>query len=376
MKHYVGMDLHSTNTYIGIIDDEDKRVLKGKFSNDLNVILKVLNPYKEAISGVVVESTFNWYWLVDGLMEQGYKVHLAHPAATVQYNGLKYTNDKHDAFFLAKLLLLGILPEGYIYPKEERQIRDLLRKRLMLVRQSTTHILSFKSLVNRNIGISINSNDIKKLEEDDIDSMFKNEHLILSAKANISTMNYLKDRIKHIEKIVLKETKLKPEFERLLTVPGIGKVLGLTIALETGNINRFKEPGNYASYCRCVNSKRISNEKSKGQNNRKNGNKYLSWAFIEAANKSKQFCPYAKMFIEKKVSKRNFIVAIKALAHKLARACYYIMRDNVNYDISRIFSVPKETIKKGDGSKPAKGLDKEPKAPIGNTAVAKTLVRV
>lgn len=367
MINYVGMDLHSTNTYVGILDENEKRVFKGRFPNNLSVLLEVLKPFKKSTEGVVVESTFNWYWLVDGLMEEGYKVHLAHPPACIQYSGLKYSNDKQDAFFLARLLKLNILPTGYIFPKEERQLRDLLRKRSQLVRQRTLNILSFKSLVNRNTGISLNSNNIKMIKEDDIDTMFENKNLVLSAKSNIATIKYLNGGIKKINEKVLESARLKPEYELLLTVPGIGRVLALTISLETGNIKRFDSPGNYASYCRCVGSKRISNEKKKGENNRKNGNKYLAWAFVEAANFSKRFCPYAKAFYNRKLIKANNTLAIKALAHKISRACYHIMNDKVPYDVYKIFGKP-INLDKGDGSKPKKGTGLRAKAPIGRTA--------
>ena len=103
--------------------------------------------------GVVVESTFNWYWIVDFLSEAGYRVHLANPAAIQKYSGLKHSDDKHDAFWLAEMLRLGILPEGYIYPKEERPIRDLLRKRGHLVRLRTSLILSLQNIVTRNLSV-------------------------------------------------------------------------------------------------------------------------------------------------------------------------------------------------------------------------------
>jgi len=367
-KLYVGLDLHSNSTYVGVIDSKERRVLKGKFPNQLEVILALLEPYKKRIVGVVVESTFNWYWLVDGLMDNGYKVHLAHPAAFKQYNGLKYTDDEHDAFFLAKMLQLGILPEGYIMPREERHLRDLLRKRLKLVRQRTTHILSFKSLVSRNQAISMDSNKIKTLTEESIDGMFENEHLVISAKANIAIMNYLKEKIVEIEKQIRKVTQLKPEHDFLITVPGIGKSLVLTVMLETGDINRFKAVGNYASYCRCVSSKRLSNNKSKGENNRKNGNKYLAWAYVEIANCAKRYCPQARAFYLKKSMKTNKTLAIKALAHKLARACYYIMKDNVAFDVTKIFGKP--ILKNGCGREPNWGLGHQPSAPIGQPAAA------
>jgi transposase len=239
----------------------------------------------------------------------------------------------------------------------------------MLVHQRTQHILSFKSLMNRNQSEHICSNEIKKLKESDIDQLITDKHLNLSAKANIAMMNSLKERIKLIEKEVLACARLKSEFEKLMTVPGIGKSLALTIWLETGNIHRFKSPGAYASYCRCVPSRRISNEKSKGQNNRKNGNKYLAWAFVEAANFAKRFNQIVNKYYTKKQLKTNKIIAIKALAHKLSKACYYIMKDHVEFDEIKLFGIPKIS-DIGYGSKPERGLACKPSAPIGYTSVA------
>lgn len=279
MKHYGGIDLHSNSSYLGIMDEDDRKVLQKKLPNELCEVLKVLKPYKKKMEGIVVESTFNWYWLVDGLMENGYKVHLANPSAIKQYEGLKHSDDSRDAFHLAHLLKLDILPEGYIYPKEGRPVRDLLRKRSQLVRQRTMNILSFKNLVSRNLGKQISSNEIKRLKEEDVENLFQEEYLIIAGKANIATIRFLTERIKEIEKAVLKKAKLKDEYKNLLTAPGIGTILALTIMLETGDIKRFSEVGNYVSYCRCVRSSRISNGKIKGEGNRKNGNKYLSWAY-------------------------------------------------------------------------------------------------
>jgi len=354
-KYYVGLDLHANNTVIGISDENDHRILKGRFPNNLEAISEALMFYKDCIVGVVVESTFNWYWLVDGLMEQGYTLHLANPGAIKQYNGLKFTDDEHDAFFLAKLLRLGILPQGYIYPKNDRHLRDLLRKRLKLVRERTMHYLSLKSLINRNTGLNIPSARLKVIDESDLRSMLANTHLFLSAKITLDAIHYLSQEIKSLEKILLMEARLKPEFEKLLSVEGIGKILAMTIALETGDVNRFPTVGDFSSYCRCVGSLRLSDNKKKGENNRKNGNQYLAWAFVEASHFHRRFCPQAGAFFQRKVTQRNKNVAVKALAHKLARACYYIMRDRVSYDKTKVFGVPIQS-DKGSGSKPIRGL--------------------
>ena len=337
MKLYGGVDLHCNNSYLGIIDKKERRVFKKKLPNDLHEILRALKPYRKDLEGIVVESTFNWYWLVDGLKENGYRVHLANPSAIRQYEGLKHSDDARDAFHLAQLLKLDILPEGYIYPKEERPVRDLLRKRLQLVRQKTSHILSFKNLVSRNLGFQMPGNDIKKLSEEDVKDMFKEEHLVMAGQANIATMHFLKERITEIEKVVLKRAKLKEEYHNLLTVPGIGKILALTIMLETGDVTRFPAVGNYVSYCRCVGSTRISNGKSKGEGNRKNGNKYLSWAYVEASNFAIRGYPYVRSYYQKKSAKTNNIVAIKAVSHKLARASYYVVRGQEVFNPKKAF---------------------------------------
>jgi transposase len=159
MKLYGGIDLHSNNSVIALSDEEDKVVYRRRLANDLELVLAELTPFDDAIEGLVVESTYNWYWLVDGLMEAGYRVHLANTAAIVQYEGLKYTDDDSDARWLAKLLRLGLLPEGYIYPKEERAVRDLLRRRSKLVQQHTSNLQSVQNLLARNRGHSLSANE-------------------------------------------------------------------------------------------------------------------------------------------------------------------------------------------------------------------------
>ena len=335
---YCGIDLHSNNSVVVLIDDEDRAVYEKRLPNSLEVILLELSRYRKKIAGVVVESTFNWYWLVDGLQEEGYKVHLANTAAIKQYEGLKYTDDKSDARWLAHILRLGILPEGYIYPKEERAVRDLLRKRSQLVRQRSVHILSIQNLMSRNTGRSMSGTKIKTLTELDVDGMFGSDDVAAAVKCNLRACRFLAKEIIMLEKMILSRASIRPEYENLLTVDGIGKALALTIMLETGDISRFGKVGNFASYCRCVDSRRISNEKKKGENNGKNGNKYLAWAFVEAANFAIRYNQFIRRFYERKKAKRNGIVAIKAVAHKLARACYHILKDNVPFSVELAFS--------------------------------------
>ncbi len=338
MKLYGAIDLHSTNNVLVLINEQDQVVYQKRLPNDLPMIVEQLSAYQTSLEGIVVESTYNWYWLVDGLMDKGHRVHLANTAAIQQYEGLKYTDDHSDARWLAHLLRLGVLPEGYIYPKQERAVRDLLRKRSQLVRYRTANLLSIQNLFTRNTGSSIRANQIKELDTQQVDELLPNEDLALAVKANLSVMCSADEQTEILERTVTQRAKLRPQFSFLKTVPGIGQILALTIMLETGDIRRFQSVGNFASYCRCVGSQQISNGKRKGSGNTKNGNKYLGWAFVEAANYAIRFNAKIKNFYQRKKSKTNGIVAIKAVAHKLCRACYYIMRDQVSFDVTQAFA--------------------------------------
>ena len=337
MRLYVGIDLHSTNMYVAIMDHQFRRIFKRRIANDLDLVLSVLEPYRHDLHGIAVESTYNWYWLVDGLMAAGYTVHLAHTAGNKQYEGIKHTDDKDDALFLAHLLALGILAQGYIYPKEDRPVRDLLRKRLFLVRQRTAHILSFQAMIQRHKGVKIGVNDIKKLKSADGENLFEQKHLCLSAQTTICCIAFLTDHIRQLEKAVKEQIKVRKPFQYLLTVPGIGNILGLTIMLEVGQINRFPQVGNFASYARCVRTDRVSNGKSKGKGNRKNGNRYLAWAFAEASHFSIRYNDTLRRYYQRKLAKTNAAVAAKAVSNKLARACYYIIKDQVPFRQEALF---------------------------------------
>jgi len=336
MKLYSAADLHSNNHFLAIIDEQDKRVLEKRLPNDLATTLKTLEPYRAGIVGIAVESTFNWYWLVDGLIEAGYTVKLVNTSKVRQYEGLKYTDDRHDAFWLAHQMRLGILPTGYIYPKEQRAVRDLLRERRRLVRQRTTNVLSTQSTLWRHTAIRLPAKVILGEKEAQWPEL-SDTNTKLGVQAHRATITVLNKQIEAIERTVLKHLKPVPEYKMLLTVPGIGPVIAWTIALEAGDLSRFANVGHFASYCRCVDSKRTSNDKKKGENNAKNGNPYLAWAFFEAAHFAIQFLPAAKRFYEKKAAQRNPILAMKALSHKMARACYYVMRDKVPFDPMRLF---------------------------------------
>jgi transposase len=265
-------------------------------------------------------------------------VHLANTVAIKKYEGLKHSGDETDARYLAHLLRLGILPTGTILPKEQRAVRDLARKRMQLVRSRTTHILAIENITARQFGARMNSNQVKKLTNDEIDKMPLHADVALALKANLAVITAVNTQIDLLEKHLQEIITERSAYGLLISVPGIGKILATTILLETGPIERFTDVGNFASYARCVDSVHTSNGKKKGEGNTKNGNKYLAWALIEAANFARRYSAEARRFYERKKAKTNNVVAIKALAHKLARACYHILKDGKPFDVARCFA--------------------------------------
>lgn len=335
---YSGIDLHSTNSVVVVSDETDHVVCRRRAPNDLALILATLAPYREELVGVVVESTYNWYWLVDGLQAAGYRVHLANTAAMKRYEGLKYSDDDADAAYLAHLLRLGILPTGYICPVKQRALRDLARKRLQLTRSRTLHILSVEGNLARQKGSRISSRAVKQLTEETLNTFELSENVTAAMAANVAVIQTLNVQIDKLEARLRSQVRPQADFALLTTTPGIGEILATTVMLETGSIERFAAVGNFTSYARCVNSKRISNGKKKGEGNVKNGNRYLAWAFVEAANFARRYCPEAKRFFERKKAHTNNIVATKALAHKLARACYHMLKEKKPFDVKRCFA--------------------------------------
>ena len=337
MALYCGIDLHSRDCWLAILDEGLKVVQEAKVGNDLEALLQVLEPFREDMKGVAVESTFNWYWLVDGLADAGYQMHLTNTWAVKQWEGLKYSDDRHDARWLAHLLALKILPEGYIYPKHERPVRDLLRRRSFLVKKRTSFLLAMRGAFENRTGLRTSSNEVKQWTREGVEAFWDDATIALGITCLMEPMKVLDSQIQAVEKEALRHARLRDEFSPLLSVWGVGKILALTVMYEVGEISRFNKVGNFASYCRLVKTARLSAGKRKGSGNARNGNPYLSWAFSEAAHYAVRYHPEAKKYLQRKTSKTNGIVAIRALAHKLARASYYVMKDQVDFDPERVF---------------------------------------
>src|SRR5215475_8065841 len=245
-KVMAGIDLHSNNVVIGIMDTDGKRVRSAKVPCELKEIVKVLAPFKKRLERVAVESTYNWYWLVDGLQALQYPVVLANPGGMQQYSGIKHADDTNDAFFLAELLRLGILPTGHIYDAQLRPVRDLLRRRLTLAHHRTSQMLSFKSLYTRTTGQEMSLSQLKGIEIKAAQELYEHPANQLIARMQIEHIEQLSRSVDKIEKVVLASARELPCYAKLTSLPGVGRILGMTITMEVGDIKRFAGPGNFA----------------------------------------------------------------------------------------------------------------------------------
>jgi transposase len=240
MALYWGIDLHSNNHVVVAIDEEDHRVFEKRLGNDLELTLSALAPYRQELVGVAVESTVNWYWLVDGLQAAGYPMKRVNTTAVQHYAGLKYTDDRDDAYWLAHLLWLGLLPTGSIYPKEQRGIRDLLRCRMPLVPTASQQLISLQSPLWRQTGEKVSSG---RLRQAGYRVELAGAAERLAAEATLQGYRAIQDELELLERVLLEVVKPRKDFQVLTTIPGDGAILGMTIALETGDIHRFADVG-------------------------------------------------------------------------------------------------------------------------------------
>ena len=247
MPLYAAIDLHSNNGVLSVIDDEERVRYEKRLPNDLAQVLRALEPFRGELAGVAVESTYNWYWLVDGLIEHDHPVRLVNTSAVPQYAGLKFGNDHSDARHLAHLMRLKILPEGYIYPREQRGLRDLLRLRFRLVQQATRVTHAVQVAFARRTGGRLTMPDLLDLDDATLTKRFSHPCERLAMASQLALREDVEKRVVQVEKQVLRQLRDDPARKAVQTVPGIGPVLGATIVLESGPMERFDQVGNYLS---------------------------------------------------------------------------------------------------------------------------------
>ena len=238
---------------------------------------------------------------------------------------------------MAQGLRLGVLPEGYIYPKAARAVRDVLRKRAHLVRQHTANVLSVQNILARHTGSRFSAKRIHACTQADLEDLLPEANQVLAVTSSLALLDCLRQQINTLAKAVTTSLQPTPGAAQLLPVDGIGTMLAQTIGRETGDMGRVLTVGNSAADCRWVKSTKISNGKRKGPGNVNTGHPYLEWASMAAAQCAMRFNPTGPRFSQRQHAKSHLRVARKAVAHTLSRACYDSMRDLVPCDVHTAF---------------------------------------
>src|SRR2546430_4845250 len=251
MKFYCGIDLSARDCHVCVIDEQLKIMVQQKLRNDLAKVCQLLEPYKANLK-IVIESTFNWYWLVDGLQAEGFEVILAHTLGLYLITGAKVKTDRRDAYSLAKLLLVGAVPAAYIYPVATRPVRDLLRRRLHLVQVRAGEYGSLRRLLLRQGILSSKQQEIKTATEAELEQWFAHPLVRLHASQELRRIELYSDQIAELEKTILALAQTAPSYELLLQLPGVGQTIALTILYEVGELTRIANVKVFSSYCRVV----------------------------------------------------------------------------------------------------------------------------
>ena len=340
MKYYCGIDLGATHSHLCVVDEALRVCLQEKVRNDLPTLLSLLDTYKTSLQ-IVVESTFNWYWLIDGLQEAGYDVRLAHTLGLFMITAAKVKTDKRDAFALAKLLRIGTIPAAFIYPKETRPLRDLLRRRSSLVHARATEYGTLRSLLLRHGIISCSRNSVKRAEDEELIEWFDHPFVKLHAGLVLDRIRLFTGQIETLEKTILAQCSPLDAFGRLRGVPGIGTTLAMTIYYEIGDISRFDNARRFSSYCRLVPGIAQSGSTLRRGRGSKQGNPHLKWAFSQAALYAVRYYPKIRTCYERHLQRHRGrarkLIAYNVIAHKLALAVYHVLKHNAAYQEKLLF---------------------------------------
>lgn len=326
-KFYCGIDLHARTMYLCILNQEGKILLHRDIKTSPDIFLKTIAPYREDIV-VAVECIFTWYWIADVCSEEGIPFVLGHALYMKAIHGGKAKNDKVDAYKIATLLRGGMMPMAYVYPADMRATRDLLRRRTHLVRQRA-QLLSHVQNTNHQYNLpEIRKNIGKKGNRVGLVQRFSDVSVQKSIELDLGLIDHYDQLLHRVEQEISLMAKVDDadSYFRIRSIPGIGRILGLTILYEIHNIGRFPRVQDFVSYCRLVKCAKESAGKITGSSGKKIGNVHLKWAFSEAAVLFLRRNAEAKKYRDKLARKHGKAKSLTILAHKLARAVYHILR--------------------------------------------------
>ena len=338
-RFYCGIDLHARTMFVVIMDQAGSILLERNVKTNPKVFLSLLAPYREDVV-VAVECIFTWYWLADLCADEKIPFVLGHALYMKAIHGGKAKNDRIDARKIAALLRGGMIPQAYVYPAPMRSTRDLLRRRLYLVRQRAellSHVLNTNSQCNLpDFGgrIHYKCNRVGVVER------FADASVRKSIETDLKLLEHYDELITDLELYIVRTAKVHDAdtFHRLRSIPGVGKILAMTILYEVHDIGRFPRVQEFCSYGRLVKCSRESAGKHQGFGGQKIGNVHLKWAFSEAAVSFLSKCAQGRAVAERLRRKHGKGKALSILAHKLGRAVYYMMARKKTFDMQRFAS--------------------------------------
>jgi len=337
--HYCGIDLHAKTMYLCVLDRDGNVLLHENAKSRPEALLAAVAPYRDDLV-VAVECIFTWYWLADLCRCEGIAFVLGHALYMKAIHGAKAKNDRIDAFKIAHLLRGGNLPQAYVYPPEMRATRDLLRRRLHFVRRRANllvHVQNTHHQYNHDVPakkVAYASNREGVAESfDDID-VRKSLELDLALVGDYDAC--IKDVQLHLERRAKEHDR--DAYYRLRSVPGIGKILALTILYEIHDIRRFERVQDFVSYARLVKCEHSSAGKRLGTGGAKIGNVHLKWAFSEAAVLFLRNNPRGQAWLRRPAGKHGKAKALSIWAAKLGRTVYHLLRSERPFDPERFLS--------------------------------------
>jgi transposase len=325
--------------YICVVDRQGQKLLHCNLKCDRKRFLKLIAPYKKSLT-VAAECVSNWYWLADLCEDEKIEFALGHAQYMRAIHGGKAKNDRIDSEKIARLVQSGVLPMAYVYPRKQRSLRDLLRRRTRFVRQRAD-LMSHIQNLNQQANLPELGRILKaKAQRTAVPEHFEQEDVKLSVEADLATISHYDQLIVRLEQHILARAKgFQPQaLAVLMSVPGIGKIIALTIALEIDTITRFDTRQQFCSYSRLVKCSRESAGKHYGEGGKKIGNPYLKWAFSEAAVHAARYCEAISAYQAKLERKHGKGKAKSLLAHRIGRAVYYMLERNQVFDLAKFLT--------------------------------------
>ena len=337
-RYYCGIDLHARRMYICVLDGQGKILVHRNGPATPEHLLATIAAYREDIV-VAVECIFTWYWVADLCAQEGIPFVLGHALYMKAIHGGKAKNDKIDAHKIAVLLRGGMLPMAYVYPRAMRATRDLLRRRCHVMRKRAELITHIQNTASQCLLPRFGKKIAYHGNRTDLAAHFSDPEVRKSIETNLALLDHYDGLLTDLELHLTRSAKVHDPnaFYRLRSVPGIGQILALVLLYEIHDIHRFPRVQDFASYCRLVKCAKESDGKHYGYSGAKIGNVHLKWAFSEAAVLCLRRNPAAQQYVARLAQKHGKPKALTILAHKLARAVYFMLSRGHAFDATKFF---------------------------------------